>query len=310
MNVPFMDMVATYSDTPQRRLIDLRRDGLPEIPALGRLCYTWARPDLPVHRHFGCIEIHYRDRGAQFFQQGGQMHRLQGGELFVTPPDQPHSTGGHPMETGVMYWLILRLPRTGRGLLGLGVQESAAILERLLTIPCPLLRATGRTKPLFVEMLRLHDRPDAFLRTVRMRQTAVRLLLEVIESAAQHAAPPTSARMNETLRMIWNSPEQSHPLRELAKRTHLSVSQFKSRFKAETGISPWQYVLKARIEAAKERLTAGNEPITQIAMQLGFASSQYFATVFKRITGVTPRAYRQGGPAHCGPSMRRDDGQQ
>ena len=73
-------------------------------------------------------------------------------------------------------------------------------------------------------------------------------------------------------------------------------------------MSPWQYILKVRIEAAKQRLAARDESITQIAMRLGFASSQYFATTFKRITGVTPRAYRQGIFPH-GPSHRRDDGQ-
>ena len=94
----------------------------------------------------------------------------------------------------------------------------------------------------------------------------------------------------------------------MARKAHLSASQFKSRFEKETGVSPWQYILNARIEAAKQRLTAGDESITQIAMDLGFASSQYFATTFKRITGVTPHGYRRGVFPH-GPTHRRDDGQ-
>ena len=114
--------------------------------------------------------------------------------------------------------------------------------------------------------------------------------------------------MAETIAMIRNNPQAEYQLRDLARHAHLSVSRFKSRFKAETGISPWQFILNARIEAAKQRLAAEKESITKIAVDMGFASSQHFATAFKRMMGVTPRAYRQGAVLH-GPSIRGDDGQ-
>ncbi len=78
MEVPFSDVVATYSDTPHRRLIDLCRDGLAEVPMFGRLRYAKARPDLPLHRHFGCLEVHFRDRGEQHFQLEDQVYPLNG----------------------------------------------------------------------------------------------------------------------------------------------------------------------------------------------------------------------------------------
>jgi AraC-like DNA-binding protein len=309
MKVPYMDIVATYSNMPHRRLLDLRRDGLPEIPAFGRLCYARTRPDLPVHRHFGCIEIHFRDRGEQYFEMGGQTFHLQGGDLFVTQPSKPHSTGGYPMETGIMYWLNLRVPKKDKGLLGLAPKESAQILDRLTSIPWPQLRATSRVKPLFVELFRLHEDRNAFLRTVRMRQALVSLLLEVIESPARRTKAAFSAPIDALQRTICQSPERNYRIAELAHQMHLSESQFKSRFKAETGISPWQFILKARIDAAKQRLLAGDASITQIAMDLGFASSQYFATVFKRLTGMAPRVFRRAGAASHVPSTRCDDGQ-
>lgn len=304
-----MDIVATYSNMPHRRLLDLRRDGLTEIPAFGRLCYARTRPDLPVHRHFGCIEIHFRDRGEQYFDLGGRAFHLQGGDLFVTQPNEPHSTGGYPMETGIMYWLILRVPKKGKGLLGLAPKESAQICDRLTGIPWPHLRATSRVKPLFVELVRLHDDRTAFLRTVRMRQALVSLLLEVIESPPRRADATPSTPIDDLLRTICLGPERDYRIAELARQMHLSESQFKSRFKTETGISPWQFILKARIDAAKQRLLASNASVTQIAMELGFASSQYFATVFKRLTGMTPRVYRRDGAISHVPSTRCDDGQ-
>jgi AraC-like DNA-binding protein len=141
-----------------------------------------------------------------------------------------------------------------------------------------------------------------------MRQAMVRLLLEILQGAERHANSRVSERMAEVVQSIRSSPEKRFPIRDLARRTHLSISRFRSRFKEETGISPWQFILMARIEAAKKRLTTGEESITQIAFSLGFQSSQYFATVFKRMTGVAPRAYRRGAAPH-GPSTRADDGQ-
>ena len=146
------------------------------------------------------------------------------------------------------------------------------------------------------------------MRTVCMRQLMIRLLLEVIKAAECHAGAHVSERMAAIARMIRSSPEKNYHLRDLARQTHLSLSRFKSRFKAEMGLSPWLFILETRIEAAKQMLAAGKEPIARIAVQLGFSSSQYFATVFKRITGVTPKAYREGIFPH-GPSHRSDDGQ-
>jgi AraC-like DNA-binding protein len=303
-----MDIVATYSDAPHRRLVDLRPDGLPEFPAFGRLSYTKARPDLPIHRHFGCIEVHYRDRGEQHFQLDAEIYHMRGGDLFLTLPDEPHSTGGYPLETGVMFWWVLRLPQKGQGLLGLSLKESRAILDRLLHPPCRLFRATPRTKALFVEILKLHYNPEVFLRTVRMREAMIRLLLEIIDGAARHAGSTTSHRLTAIIQNIQNHPQEDFHLRDMARQAHLSVSRFKSRFKAEMGISPWQFVLNARIEAAKRRLTAGKQSITHMAIELGFASAQHFSAAFKRITGLTPRAYRKNG-IPLGPSHRSDDGQ-
>ena len=307
-NAPYVDIVAMYSDAPHWRLLDLRRDGLAEVSQFGRISYTKARPDIPLHRHFGIFEVHYRERGEQYWQLGDQIYHMEGGDLFVTMPDEVCSTGGHPVAPGVMYWFGMRLPPEGKGMLGLPAKESAAIIRRLLDIPCRHFRATNRIKPLLVEILQLHYSPDAFMRTVCMRQLMIRLLLEVIKAAECHAGAHVSERMAAITRMIRSSPEKNYHLRDLARQAHLSLSRFKSRFKAEMGLSPWLFILETRIEAAKQMLAAGKEPITHLARRLGFSSSQYFATVFKRITGVIPKAYREGIFPH-GPSHRSDDGQ-
>ena len=82
-------------------------------------------------------------------------------------------------------------------------------------------------------------------------------------------------------------------IRELARLCGLSVSRFKERFRDEVGVPPAEYLTRQKIEAAKSLLLAGDHSITDVAMDLGFSSSQYFATAFKRYTGRTPSEYRR-----------------
>jgi AraC-like DNA-binding protein len=305
---PFIDIRTSYSDAPQRRLIDLRLDGVEEVSQFGRLSYAKARLDIPLHHHFGIFEVHYRERGGQQWRLGNRTYHMDGGDLFITLPDEEHSSGGHPVEPGVMYWFGVKLPPNRRGMLGLTAKESRLIIDRLLNIPCRVFRATSRVKPLLTEVLRLHYSPGTFLRTVCLRQSLIQLLLEVIKAAESHGIPHVSDRIIGITRMIQEDPGRHYHLRDLARQAHLSLSRFKGRFKAEVGLSPWLFILETRIEAAKNRLTLGGEPIAEIARQLGFATSQHFATVFKRITGVTPLAYRKGAFPH-GPTRRDYDGQ-
>jgi len=308
MQVRYTNIVAKCMDTPHRRMFDLQHDGLPEIPLLGWLCYSKAKPDLPLHRHAGCMEFHYCERGKQVFQVGSQLYHLQGGDLFFNFPNELHSTGGYPCGPGIIYCLLVKVPKSSHGFLGLSSAESRLLVDRFLQLPDRQFKATRKVKALFDEILYLHDHPDTLLRKPCMQSAMVRLLLAVLDSAVRHTKSRASARMAQVIQTIRGNPQGEYRLEELARQTHLSLARFKGRFKAETGVSPWQFILQTKIEAAQERLRAGNEPITAIALDLGFVSSQYFATVFKRVTGLTPRDYRKNAVARR-PSTRKDDGQ-
>ncbi len=308
MRVAYMDIDAQYMDTPHRRVLDLRREGLADVPMLGMYSYSHARPDLPEHRHAGGWEICFLERGNQFFEVGQRTYRLRGGDVFVTYPDEPHSTGGNPSAPGILYWLNIRLPRQGGRLLRLPRVESDPLVESLQHLPHRHFRGSQQTKLIFKELFRWYDHREARHRATRLRTAVVRLLIDIIDASGRHARSQSSERMAEVLRLIHESPQQEFCLRDLAERVHLSLSHFKKRFKAETGLTPLQYVLREKIEAAKRSLRNPEKSVTDVAFDLGFVSSQYFATVFKRITGSTPSQYR-GDTVPRPPSRRVDDGQ-
>ena len=72
----------------------------------------------------------------------------------------------------------------------------------------------------------------------------------------------------------------------LAQVARLSESRCKARFKREIGVPPAEYWLRKKIEQAIVLLK--NRSVTEVAYELGFSSSQYFATVFKRYKLVSP----------------------
>lgn len=82
-------------------------------------------------------------------------------------------------------------------------------------------------------------------------------------------------------------------LNELAKRASLSPYYFTRQFKKETGYTPHEYLIIARINAAKYYLKTTAKAIKEIAFLCGFCSEPSFCTTFKRIVGTTPLSYRK-----------------
>ena len=91
--------------------------------------------------------------------------------------------------------------------------------------------------------------------------------------------------------------DQELPVTAMATVAQLSPSHFSRLFKRSTGLSPHQYLLRQRIERARELLADPGRRIADVSYELGFPSQSHFTTVFRTLVGVTPRAFqkRQNG---------------
>jgi len=85
-------------------------------------------------------------------------------------------------------------------------------------------------------------------------------------------------------------------LQDLAKACDLSPSYFARRFKTSTGMPPHQYLIQMRVERAK-RLLRGSLPIVEVALDCGFSHQEHLTNVFRRLTGMTPAAFRRSAYA-------------
>ena len=74
----------------------------------------------------------------------------------------------------------------------------------------------------------------------------------------------------------------------------MSRTTFALKFKATVGTSPMDYLTRWRMLVAGDRLTTSGDPISAIALSLGYESESSFSTAFKRVMGCSPRQYSRG----------------
>ncbi len=78
-----------------------------------------------------------------------------------------------------------------------------------------------------------------------------------------------------------------------AKMCYVSRDRFMHMFKEYTGVSPYHYQLKIRMDRAVEMLTYSSVSINEVAQAVGYKDCSYFCRIFKKITGHSPSFYRK-----------------
>jgi AraC family L-rhamnose operon regulatory protein RhaS len=88
--------------------------------------------------------------------------------------------------------------------------------------------------------------------------------------------------------------DENWTLENMAAECSLSRTQFSQHCQALTNMTPVRYLQMVRLEAAKKWLSERAEAtVTEIALECGFSSSQYFATCYKRRFGFSPQETRR-----------------
>lgn len=283
------------SPETSRQELDLAHQGLVEVPLLGMHSARSAAIGLPTHTHPGNLEIVYLKKGRQVFNVGEKDYPMRGGDVFYTLPDEEHGNGANPYGRCVLYWIQLRIPsRTSRFLL-LPPAESRSLIQALQTMPNRHFRGNSSVETLFEKAFRLAVSPvKEDLHRIHLASILLQWLLTVLQCAQRSPLPACSEDIQKVVSEMQQHPETNLSLEEMAHLIHLSPSRFLAKFKQETGFTPREYLLRRKIEIAKDMLVSDHGRICDIAATLGFASSQHFATVFRKFEHASPTEYRNG----------------
>ena len=271
-----------------------------KIPGLNNLShFTPMAPGIPVplHYHSDIIEIHFMVKGQRdtYTMKGDVLtcYRATGNELFITRPYELHTTGKIAQNRCEFFAVQLNLTAHDN-FLGLNQQYSNALCRSLLSMDKHLYHM-GDSQ---ISMLRTAFNLISYGREADSL-TGVQYLTCVLAGLPYLSPVPehTNERVNTTIGLALKYIEQhiEHPitLQELANETNYSLSRFKSKFKEELGITPVEYITLQKMDRAQMLLKTTNSSITDIAYQLGFSSSNYFCSVFKKTLSYSPAAYRK-----------------
>ncbi len=102
-----------------------------------------------------------------------------------------------------------------------------------------------------------------------------------------------SDAFQEALTWALDHLDQSLSVPELAERAHMSPRTFARRFRASTGVTPHQWLLRQRVLHAQELLESTDVSIERVAHAAGFGSAGALRLHFQRIVGNSPQAYRR-----------------
>lgn len=123
------------------------------------------------------------------------------------------------------------------------------------------------------------------------------LLSRTLKQEWEQSAKNRNLKLHELLSIakeyIDNNYDKDLTLTDVAKYIYLSDSYFAHSFKDKFGISPKSYILKVRIESAKEYLKNTDMKVSEVAKMVGFSSQQRFNDIFRKHEDITPLAYRQ-----------------
>jgi AraC family transcriptional regulator len=149
---------------------------------------------------------------------------------------------------------------------------------------------------------------EALVDLAARKEPATRLLAESLgltlathlaqahAESGQQAVKPCGPIAPEKLRMLNDfidaNLDSPISLGDLAGQVEMSVFHFARSFRQTTGVAPYQFVMRRRIELAREQLRQSDASVAEVALQCGFSQQSHFSEAFRRIVGVSPRDYR------------------
>lgn len=276
-----------------RRITTLPRLGLPEIPEVAWHRTTHAEAPQPRRRLDDRFILLYLQTGLQFRACNGANHLLSAGQGLVIRPGWPHGTGHTPLTRGTAWWLHLRRPRARQPFLGLTPREIRAVVLALEAHAHPVVIPAPGVAEAFSDLIQAVDRPDSGLRRLALRRSVLAIVTAFAEAGSPTQATTPDTRIADLLSRAAADPAAFlHPA-TLAAQAGRSLSRLRARVKEATGMALGDWLLRARIDRAmRDLIHHPRRSITTIALDLGFSSSQYFATVFRRYAACSPRDFR------------------
>lgn len=245
---------------------------------------------------------------GRIWYRGGN-HSRDARDVVIIPPGELHTGGVCPRASCVSY-MALYLP--------LGVFGACAEVEGFNAIEAndygaPVIRDAAAARalrslhdllwPIDSEKERRSAQPDVASAEDVIHLIVASLLRRDSTTASHPREPPAAieqhglaSRIREILEDCYSDRIRTS-LRAVAQCVGVSPFHVVRTFTRATGLSPHQYLIQLRVNAARQ-LLAGGQPPSLIAAMVGFVDQSHLTVHFKRFTGITPSHYQRSISRH------------
>jgi AraC-like DNA-binding protein len=256
---------------------------------------------LEAHRNPG-LEIVFVRRGHLLWQTEGVAEPVPPGAVYFTLPEQEHGSAEEFEPGHEWIYVILAPGRTGLVHEALGFSRAeAAEIEATLRASRRHSLGGGAALEGVLAALDAEAKSPGYLHEARVAALAKVAVIELVRCVRAHRemqAPSVRSGAEERVRRlvaeIAGEPARRWTLAEMAAHCRLGRTQFAKVLRDQTGESPTRFVNRLRVRQACRWLRETDWPITHIALECGFGTSQYFAQVFRQGTGgLDASSYRK-----------------
>ncbi|SDT52544.1 AraC-type DNA-binding protein [Paenibacillaceae bacterium GAS479] len=250
--------------------------------------YTDA-PEHSVYREEGALNnfnIHYVASGKGYAEVDGEIHELQKGQLLLYFPLQEqryYSSNDDPWD---VRWVHFYGDKLHDYMIERGFHKNR--IWRL--------RQTAAWEEAHLALLQEAEM-NSMNRPALLSSLVYAVLAEFVHQAVPIAQPRTGPAENRILALLPLLQEEAgNPfiLQEWAAKAQVSPFYFCKLFRNALGMTPSEFVTRARLQMAKQKLLEHREAkIGDIADQAGYPSVSYFNKRFQEHEGMTPTEYRK-----------------
>ncbi len=257
------------------------------------------------HRHTA-FEIGYIRKGTGTYAVGEKTYGIEQGDVFLYSTNEPHCITNISSDEGMEIMSIKFEPR----FIWAGGNDvfDSKFLRIFLDRSSRFENRLDRRNPALDEIRALMCKvEDEFLSHRPEYELMVKIYLLTILAIANRSfgyvsevKKPFSVQVKQ-LSQIERAIDfiNAHycddlSLEEISESANMSKNYFSSLFKRLNGMSPWDYITVKRIELACSLLRSTESSMIDIACECGFNNSANFNRAFRKVTGSSPRDYRNG----------------
>lgn len=267
-------------------------DPEPCVPELKHAGEEWAFPEYSttIHQH-AYHELHLQLSGSTEWETGHGALAVERNMLVAMAPGIRHQM--RPLSPRAHHFIYCALDLR-EVLAQCGLSADASVFHQ----PCFLIRqAEEFAAPFTLLSQEIRQNRPGRAEIIRLTVRAIGFMLHRFatsgEAPGSSASTPFESRhLLHFRRYIEQHLRERITISAITSQLGISRTALFDLCRKELGKSPAAYQMERRMEIARTMLKTPSLPLTQIALELGFSSSQHFSTAFRKHFGVAPSGYR------------------